>query len=69
VTSPDQCKPPPGNRRLAYTGALVSATILLSLLAGDHANDDEIAWVCLVAALLVLMVVVDWRLRRRGLRR
>jgi hypothetical protein len=64
VTSPDQRRP--GNRRLAYTRALLSAAMLLSLLAADHATDVEIAWVCTFAALLVLTVVVDWQLRHAG---
>jgi hypothetical protein len=67
VIAPDQRKP--GNRRLAYTGALVVAAILLLLLLDDHASWVEIVYVCLFSGALVLAVVVDWQLRRRGLRR
>ena len=67
VTSPDQRKPV--NHRFAYAGGLISAAMLLALLAGDHPNDIEVASVCVIAAFLVLAVVVDWQLRRRGLSR
>jgi hypothetical protein len=70
VTSPDQHKL--GNRRLDYIGALVCAALLLLLLAADHPNGVEMAWVCGCSAALVIavvvVVVVDWQLRRRGLR-
>jgi hypothetical protein len=65
VTSPDLHKP--GNRRLDYVGALTVAALLLLLLAADHANGVEVAWVCGCAAALVIAVVADWQLRRRGL--
>ena len=39
VTSPDQRKP--GNRSLAYVGAVVTAALLPLLLLGDHANSSE----------------------------
>lgn len=66
VTSPDQRRP--GHRRRAYTAALTSAALTLLLLAADHASGVEVAWVCGVAAALVLIVVVDWRLHRNGFR-
>jgi hypothetical protein len=66
VTSPDQRRS--GHRKLAVIGAWVSALLILVLLAGDHANDVEIAWVCGCAAVLLIAPVVDWQLRRSGLR-
>jgi hypothetical protein len=66
VTSPDQHKP--GNRRLDYIGALGGAALLLLLLVADHPNGVETAWVGGCAAALLIAVVVDWQLRRRGLR-
>ena|SRR5689334_21113654 len=66
VTSPDQHGP--GNRRLDYIGAVVAAALLLLLLAADHPNGVEVAWVCGCSAALLIAVVVDWQLRRRGLR-
>jgi hypothetical protein len=66
VKSPDQRRP--GNRRRAYTAALSCAALLLALLAADHPNGVEIAWVCGLAAALVIIVLVDWQLHRNGLR-
>ena len=66
VTSPDQRKP--GHRKLDYVGALVCAALLLLLLVADHPNATETAWVAGCAAALLVAVVADRQLRRRGLR-
>ena len=66
VTSPDQLKP--RNRRVAYSYALAGAALILLLLLADHPNGVEIAWAAGCAAAVVIAVVVDWQLRRNGLR-
>ncbi|MCW2567809.1 MAG: hypothetical protein JWN54_1906 [Mycobacterium sp.] len=66
VTSPDQRKP--GNARLDRVAAVVSAALLLLLLAADHPNRVEVAWVCGSAAVLLIAVAVDWLLRRNDVR-
>jgi hypothetical protein len=67
VTSPDQHRPMV-SRRLAYTGALVSALALLAMLIGNHQGNVENIFLIATAAILVLFVVVDVVLRRNGLR-
>jgi peptidoglycan/LPS O-acetylase OafA/YrhL len=67
VTSPDQRKP--GHRRPAYVGALVCAALLLVLTTVNHPDHVELAWLYGCAAVLLIFLVVDWRLRRNGLRR
>jgi hypothetical protein len=69
VTSPDQRKS--GHRRPAYVGALVCAAVLLllALLRVNDPNDVEFAWLFGIAAVLLISLVVDWQLRRNGLRR
>jgi uncharacterized membrane protein YdcZ (DUF606 family) len=67
VTSPDQHKP--GNRKLAYTGGIVSAVILLLMLFGNHHGRVEDLWLVVVAALLVAAIVADIVLRKNGIKR
>lgn len=66
VTAPDQHEP--GNRGLAYVGALSCAVLLPLLLLGDHPNVAEVAWVAGCSAALLAAVAVDRQLRRWGLR-
>jgi hypothetical protein len=67
VTSPDQRKP--FRHKPAYLGALLSAAVLLVLSRVNDPNDVEFAWLYGIAAVLLLAVIVDWQLRRNGLRR
>jgi len=66
VTSPDQHKP--GNPKLARAGAILTALILLVMIPGNHRGNVENVWLISLAGLLVLIVIVDWVLRRNGLR-
>jgi general stress protein CsbA len=66
VTSPDQHKPGPG--RAARVGAVLTIIVLLALLCGNHKGRTEDVWLVGVAALLAVVLVVDWVLRRNGLR-
>jgi hypothetical protein len=54
-----------------YVGALVCAAVLLllALLRVNDPNDVEFAWLFGIAAVLLISLVVDWQLRRNGLRR
>ena len=67
VTSPDQHKPTV-SRRAAYTGAVVTIAILLAMLVGNHRGRVEDIFLIAIAALLALLVVLDFVLRRLGLR-
>ena len=67
VTSPDQHKP--ANMRLIRGGAVVSAVIILLMIFGNHSGNVENIWLVAIAVGLVLMLIVDWMLRRNGLRR
>lgn len=68
VTSPDQHRPTI-SKRLARLGVLVTivALVLMSLL-GNHEGRVEEIWLIGVAALLALMLFVDFILRKNGLR-
>jgi hypothetical protein len=66
VTSPDQHKP--GNPRLARIGAIGTILVLLAMLcANNRVNTGEVFLIG-IAALLALILVVDWLLRKNGLR-
>jgi hypothetical protein len=66
VTSPDQHKPAP--MKALRIGAVVSAIILLIMTLGNHQGKVEDIFLALGAAALILMLIVDWVLRRNGLR-
>ncbi len=67
VTSPDQLKP--GNTKAARILGFSSAVILLLMLFGNHPGRVENIWLVGIAIVLVLVFVIDWALRRNGLRR
>lgn len=66
VTSPDQHKPAP--MKLLRIGAVVSAVILVLMVLGNHQGRVEDIFLVLFAVGLILMLVIDWVLRRNGLR-
>jgi len=66
VTSPDQRKPV--NPRKARVAAVVAVVILLLMTIGNHKGRIEDLWLVGLAALIVLMIIGDWVLRRNGLR-
>jgi cell division protein FtsW (lipid II flippase) len=66
VTSPDQRKPV--NPRKARIGAVLAVIILLLFLLPLHQFRVEDLWLVVLAGLIVLMIIVDWVLRRNGLR-
>lgn len=75
VTAPDQHKPT--NLKLARTGGVLAIIALLAMLFGNHdgiVSGDGSAWVedtwlIITAGMIAAILVVDWVLRRRGLRR
>jgi hypothetical protein len=66
VTSPDQHKP--ANMKLLRIGAVVTAVILVLMVMGNHKGRIEDIFLIAVAGSLILMLIVDWVLRRNGLR-
>jgi hypothetical protein len=66
VTSPDQHKPT--NMKLLRIGAVVTAVILVLMVMGNHEGGIEDIFLVAVAGGLILLLIVDWVLRRNGLR-
>ncbi|WP_029768164.1 DUF2631 domain-containing protein [Haloglycomyces albus] len=66
ITSPDQKKPT--KRNWLYTALLVSATIILLFLFGNHTGWIEDVFIVLSAGSLVAFVASDWAMRKRGWR-
>ena len=67
VTSPDQHKP--GPKRAARTGLIVVAVILLLMNFGNHRGHVETLWLVGCAAALVGAFLLDWALRKNGIKR
>ncbi len=66
VSSPDQHKP--GHPRAARFGAAVVALLLISLIFENHEGRIGDIWLIAGATLLLVSLVADRVLRRRGLR-
>lgn len=66
VTSPDQHKP--GQAKAARIGAVLVIISLLAMLLGNHRGFVENYWLVAVAGFLLLVLVLDWVLRKNGLR-
>jgi hypothetical protein len=66
VTSPDQHKP--AHMKLLRIGAVVTAVLLLLMTMGNHEGKIEDIFLVAMAGGLILMLIVDWVLRRNGLR-
>ena len=68
VTSPDQHRPTISGR-LARFGLLVTiVALVLMAVFGNHEGRVEEIWLIGVAAVLALMLFVDFVLRKNGLR-
>jgi Protein of unknown function (DUF2631) len=68
VTSPDQHKPTI-SPRLARFGAIMSMIILVAMgLIGNHQGHVEDFFTLGTAALILLILIGDWLLRRNGLK-
>jgi hypothetical protein len=66
VTAPDQHRPT--NRKAAYTGGILTILALLALTQGNHQGNIENLWLIGLAALLAVIILGDWLLRKNGLR-
>jgi hypothetical protein len=67
VTSPDQHKPMV-SPRLAWLGAFGGAGVMLLMLIGNHEGRVEDVFLVLFAGVMVLIPIVDFILRRNGLK-
>ena len=52
--------------RLIHIGGLLSAVFLLAMMHGNHVGHVEDGFLIAFALILVIAVVRDWWLRRRG---
>jgi len=66
VTSPDQHKPT--NMRLVRGAAVVTIVLTLLMTIGNHKGRVEQVWLLAFAGGMALLLIVDWVLRRNGLR-
>jgi hypothetical protein len=67
VTSPDQHRPTV-SKRLVRFGAVFTILALLAMTIGNHGGNVENIFLIGIAALIALMLVIDFILRRSGLR-
>jgi len=67
VTAPDQHKPTV-SPRLARLGVVLVAVLLAAMSIGNHEGNTENVWLISIAVLLLLSLVVDFILRRNGLK-
>lgn len=54
------------DHRLIHIGGLLSAVFLLAMMHGNHIGHIEDGFLIAFAVLIVVAVVRDWWLRRRG---
>ncbi len=67
VTSPDQHRPMV-SKGLARFGAVVTILALLAMLWGNHEGNVENIFLIGTAAILLLVLLLDWILRKNGLK-
>jgi hypothetical protein len=68
VVAPDQLKEPPF-RRLTYTMAfLVIVFLPIMALVGNHRGNVEKVFLIGIAALMLLGIIIEWSLRKLGLK-
>jgi hypothetical protein len=66
VTSPDQHKP--GHPRAARIGAVVVIIALLAMLFGNNHTNTGKVFLIATAAILAGILILDWLLRKNGLK-
>jgi hypothetical protein len=67
VYSPDQLKATVSGRA-SRIGAVLTIIILVALTFGNHLGHIQDVWLLGIAALIALVLVIDFVLRRNGLR-
>ena len=67
VTSPDQHKPTVSGRA-ARLGAVLTIVVLVLLTINNKGGHIQDVWLIGIAAFIALMLVIDFVLRRNGLR-
>jgi hypothetical protein len=67
VTSPDQLKPTV-SRRAARVGAILTIAILLLMTIGNKGGHTQDVWLVGIAAFIAFLLVIDFVLRRSGMR-
>jgi hydrogenase-4 membrane subunit HyfE len=65
VTSPDQHKPTPV--KAAYTAGIGTIIVLLLMLIGNRGHVEDI-WLVGISATILAIIIIDWTLRRNGLK-
>ena len=65
VTSPDQHKPTPV--KAAYTAGIGTIIVLLLMLIGNRGHVEDI-WLIGISATILAIIIIDWTLRRNGLK-
>ncbi|HEX6075063.1 MAG TPA: DUF2631 domain-containing protein [Micromonosporaceae bacterium] len=66
ITSPDQRKP--GNHKVVWGLTIAASLLFVTMTFGNHGGNVENVWLIGLAAGGFLYVIVDWMLRRNGLR-
>jgi hypothetical protein len=67
VTSPDQHKP--GSLKAARVGAVITIVALLAMILGNNeVSGAAKLWLVGISALLAVILLGDWLLRKNGLR-
>jgi hypothetical protein len=66
ITSPDQRKPT--NHKPVWALTIFASLLFLAMTFGNHRGNVENVWLIGLAAGGFLYVIVDWTLRRNGLR-
>ena len=66
ITSPDQRKP--DHPKVFWTLTIIASLIFLALTLGNHRGNVENLWLIGLAVTGFLTVIIDWTLRRNGLR-
>jgi hypothetical protein len=68
VVAPDQLKPAPFPKLTRFLAVFVSAVLVVMALIGNHRGNVEKVFLIAIAAIMVLAVILDFFLKRAGLK-
>jgi Protein of unknown function (DUF2631) len=68
ILSPDQLKPQPFRRLTVFAAFFSAAALVIMAFFGNHQGDTEKVFLVAIAALIVIVVIGDFFLRKAGLR-